>query len=98
MFGRAFGCMYSIVNLAAVINPMILGWVHDHTKDHNYGFTYISVVLFIYSLVALAFNIGLWWEDKYNNNSMLNSIDPYGAKDQVNHKHGSFLVANADVQ
>lgn len=93
MFGRAFGCTYSIANLASVVSPLILGWVHDKTMDANYGFTYISLVLFIYSVIAMAFNFALWWEDRKNNNGMLNSNDPYGAKEEASHAHGSFIVA-----
>ena len=64
MYGRGFGVCTACNNIFLAIEPVFYGWVHDASIKVDHGFFWLSFVFFVLALIALGFNLALWWEDK----------------------------------
>ena len=64
MYGRGFGVIAASNNMLLAAEPMFLGWVHDASIKVDHGFFWLSFTFLVIALIALGFNLALWWEDR----------------------------------
>lgn len=65
LLGLAFGILYSLLNLAEFVFPIILGYVYDETNAED-GYFWFSFFFVGNSVVALIFGIVLYIKDTGN--------------------------------
>lgn len=73
--GTAFGFCTAIQNAGMAVAPTIVGAIIDATKnDSSHGYFWASAFWAIISIIGIALNVWLYYEDINNNGGILNKV------------------------